>query len=178
MGAPMKLMFVSALAALALASASSVQAPLKSGLSPIGFLVGRWASGDGKVADTGGASRGSSLFTVEANGDVLLRRDHTELFNAQGKPAGGFDQIMMIYADAGSIHADYSGEGHLIHYVSAEVSPGRSVVFTSARQPGAPVFRLGYVLQADGALGVSFAMAPPGQAAFQPIAAGVLKRAN
>jgi hypothetical protein len=174
----MRMMFVPAVAALALASAASAQTPLKPALSPIGFLVGQWASGEGRVHDSGGSSRGSSLFTVEANGDVLLRRDHTALFDAQGKPTGGFDQIMMIYADAGAIHADYSGEGHLIHYVSAEVSPGRSVVFTSARQPSAPVFRLGYVLQADGALGVSFAMAPPGQAAFRPIATGVLKKAN
>jgi len=174
-------LIVTGLAALTLASPVFAQpqaAPLKPALLPIGFLVGRWTSSDGKVSDTGGTSRGSSLITVEAGGDVLLRRDHVDLFDAQGKPAGGFDQVMMIYADGGSLHADYSGEGHLIHYVSAEVSPGRSVTFTSAARAGAPVFRLGYALQPDGGLGVAFAMAPPGQTAFQPIAVGVLRKMN
>jgi hypothetical protein len=149
---------------------------LKPALAPIGFLVGHWTSGEGKVAETGGTARGASTITAEAGGAVLLRRDHTDLFDAGGKPSGGFDQIMMIYAEAGGLRADYSDGEHLIHYVSAEVVPGRSVTFTSAAQPGAPVFRLSYSVKAPDTLAVMFGMIAPGQSAYRPIAAGELHR--
>jgi hypothetical protein len=158
------------------AAAPAWAADLQPALAPIGFLVGDWTSGEGKVAETGGTARGSSLITAEAGGAVLLRRDHTDLFDAAGKPMGGFDQIMLIYPEAGSLHADYSDGQHVIHYVSAEVSPGRSVTFTSAAQAGAPVFRLTYALKTATTLTVAFAMEPPGQSVFHPIATGELRR--
>jgi hypothetical protein len=130
------------------------------------------------VAAAGGTARGASLITAEAGGAVLLRHDHTDLFDAAGKPSGGFDQIMMIYAEAGGLRAEYSDGEHLIHYVSAEVVPGQSVTFTSAAQPGAPVFRLSYERKSDGVLGVSFAMAPPGESGFHDIASGTLHRGD
>jgi len=151
---------------------------LKPALAPIGFLVGHWTSGEGKVADTGGTARGASTITAEAGGAVLLRRDHTDLFDASGKPAGGFDQIMMIYAEAGGLRADYSDGEHLIHYVSAEVAPGHSVTFTSAAQPGAPMFRLSYTVKAPDTLAIVFGMIPPGGAAFRPIATGEIRRSG
>jgi hypothetical protein len=174
----MRLMFVVAVAALVLAPAAWAEPPvaLKPALVPIGFLVGRWTSGDGKVEETGGAARGASLITAEAGGAVLLRHDHTDLFDAAGKPAGGFDQIMMIYGEGGALRGEYSDGDHLIHYVSAEVVPGRSVAFTSAAQPGAPVFRLSYEVAGPDTLAVAFAIAPPGQTAFRPIATGELHR--
>ena len=174
----MRLMLMIAFAALALAPAAWAEPPvaLKPALAPIGFLVGRWSSGEGKVADTGGTSRGASTITIEAGGSVLLRRDHTDLFDAAGKPAGGFDQIMMIYGEGGALRGEYSDGDHLIHYVSAEVVPGRSAAFTSAVQPGAPVFRLSYEVTGPNTLSVAFAMAPPGQSAFRPIATGELHR--
>jgi hypothetical protein len=58
------------------------------------------------------------------------------------------------------------------------VLPGRSVTFTSAAQPGAPTFKLAYELTAPGVLSVSFMMAPPGGAPFQPIATGILTKAG
>jgi hypothetical protein len=151
---------------------------LKSPLSAIGFLVGQWSSGKGKVAETGGTSTGSSTVTIEAGGAVLLRRDHTDLFDASGKPAGAFDQIMMIYPEGGTLHADYSDGTHVIHYVSAQIRAGQSVVFATPVQPGAPTFRLAYELSAPRRLGVSFSMAPPGSLRFRPVATGTLTRAR
>jgi hypothetical protein len=151
--------------------------PLKPALAPIGFLIGRWTGG-GKVADTGGSARGVSLITAEAGGAVLLRHDHNDLFDAAGKPSGGFDQIMMIYAEAGGLRAEYSDGDHMIHYAWAEIVPGRSVSFTSAALPGAPVFRLRYELTGPDTLAVAFAVAPPGQSVFQPIATGELHRSR
>jgi hypothetical protein len=112
-------------------SASAASPPLKADLAGIGFLVGRWESSNGKVADTGGTSRGFSVVTVEANGTALLRRDYTDLFDAGKKPSGGFDQIMLIYPENGTIHADYSDGQHVIHYTSAAVVAGESVTFSS-----------------------------------------------
>lgn len=166
-----------AAAALAVALPAAAQAPaLKPSLSGVAFLVGDWSSGTGKVADTGGTATGSSRISVEVGGAALLRRDHTELRDAAGKPTGGFDQIMLIYPESDALHGDYSDGTHVIHYTSAVVTPGRSVVFTSA-PGGGPVFRLGYMLTDPKTLAVSFAMAPPG-GDFHPIATGSLTRAR
>src|ERR1700761_1578145 len=108
---------IGALAALALDTPALAQpAPaLKGPLAGLSFLVGAWKSGDGKVADTGQTSVGTSSFTVEADGGALLRRDRTDLTNPDGKPAGGFGQIMLIHAGAGGLAAEYvDGEGPVI----------------------------------------------------------------
>jgi len=164
-----------ALAALFAAPAAIAAPELQPKLAEIGFLVGDWSNGQGHVSETGGRSTGASKITVEAGGGVLLRRDHTSLFDRDGKPVGGFNQVMIIYPEAGTLHAEYSDGAHVIHYVSAEIQPGRSVVFTSAVQPGAPVFRLAYELTAPDALIVTFGMIPPG-GDFRPIAVGTLRR--
>jgi len=162
--------------ALALPAAAAPP-PLAPSLAPIGFLIGKWTGDDGKVADTGGTSGGTSVFTPEVGGAVLIRRDHTELWDAQGKPSGGFDQIMMIYPEGGTLHADYSDGQHIIHYTDAKIVPGRSVVFTSSRAPGAPRFRLSYEVTGPQIVAIDFAMAPPGLDAFQAIAVGHMHRA-
>jgi len=161
-----------------LAGPALAQPALKAPLAGLGFLVGDWNSGEGKVADTGGTSRGFSHVTVEADGWSLLRRDRNEIIGPDGKPAGGFSQMMLIYPEAGTLHADYSdGEGHIIHYDNAEIVPGRSVIFTSPASPAAPGFRLTYTLKSPRDLGVDFSMLPPGGGAFHPIATGTLHRA-
>lgn len=162
--------------ALCGASPAFAQAALKPDLAGLGFMVGQWKSDDGKVADTGGTSNGTSTISIEADGAALLRRDHTETLDAKGKSTGGFDQIMTIYSENGALHADYvDGEGHVIHYTSASVVAGKSVTFDSA--PGAgPVFRLVYELRAPTTLAVSFGMTQSGQ--FHPIASGTLTRAQ
>ncbi len=164
------------LALLAAPAAAQTALRLDPVIAPIGFLVGDWTSGAGRVADTGGTSTGASRVTVEAGGGALLRRDHTDLQDAAGKPAGGFEQVMLIYDEAGALHADYSDGTHVIHYRTAVVTPGKAVVFTSTAQGGMPVFRLSYALDGPDRLMVDFAMAPPGQSGFRPIASGSLVR--
>jgi hypothetical protein len=161
----------------ALAAPSRAQSvTLKPELAGIGFLVGSWGSGTGTVAETGGTSRGSSTIAPEANGSALLRRDHTDLFDRTGKPSGSFDQIMLIYPEAGTLHADYADGDHVIHYTSATVVPGTSVVFTTGTSPGAPAFRLSYVKSDSDTLAVTFEIAPPGQTTFHSIATGTLRK--
>jgi hypothetical protein len=166
--------------AVALAScafAACAQTPtLKRELAAVSFLIGDWSGGKGVVADTGGTSTGVSRITVAANGAVLLRQDRTSLFDKAGRPSGGFDQIMMIYPEAGTLRADYSDGTHVIHYTRADIAPGKSISFSSASQPGAPVFRLTYTLTAADTLSVTFGMTAPGAVAFTPIATGVLHK--
>jgi hypothetical protein len=145
-------------------------------LAGLSFLIGNWQAGRGTVADTGRTSTGHSTFTLEAGGNVILRKDRTELFSSSGKPAGGFDQIMMIYPEGGTIRADYSDGTHVIHYVKADVIAGHSVTFVSASRPDAPTFRLRYELSNPATLAVTFEMAPPGSTAFHQIASGTLTR--
>jgi len=171
-------MLVSALAAASGALAQPAPA-LKPPLAGVGFLVGDWASDNGKVADTGGTSKGTSHVTVAADGWMLLRQDRNQLFDAKGKPAGGFSQTMLIYPEGGTLRGDYGdGEGHVIHYVSAQVTPGKAVTFTGAVTPGQPTFRLAYVLTAAGDLAVDFGMSPPGGGPLRPIASGLLKKVS
>ena len=166
------------LAGLVFATAAQAQpAPLAPPLAGLAFLTGGWSSGRGHVADTGDDSAGSSTVTVEANGGALLRRDHTELFGKDGRSKGGFDQIMLIYPDAGALRADYSDGSHVIHYTKVTVTPGHAVTFVSEARAGAPVYRLTYELQGPGALAVDFAMAAPGTSDFRPVARGVLSKA-
>ena len=161
---------------LLLATPALADAALKPPLQPLAFLVGNWDSGEGKVAETGGTSKGGSIISVESDGSALLRRDHTELFDKAGKPAGGFHQTMLIYPDGGALKADYvDGEGHAIHYVSADVVAGKSVTFNGATGQG-PVFKLTYELKAPDQLAVIFGMTPPGATEFRPIATGTLKK--
>ena len=164
------------IAFLLFASPVFAQTALKPALAPLSFLVGSWDNGEGKVADTGGTSKGGSVMTVESDGAAILRRDHTETFDKIGKPAGSFHQTMLIYPDGNTLHADYvNGEGHVIHYTAATVTPGKSVTFTSAPGQGT-VFRLAYELQSPDVLAVNFAMIAPGQSEARPIASGTLKR--
>ena len=165
---------LAAIASPALGQTATLAPPL----AGIGFLLGDWTGG-GKVADTGGTSRGTSHITTEADGHMLLRRDRNELFDANGKLAGGFSQTMLIYPEAGTLRADYGdGEGHVIHYTAAAITPGRAVVFTSPAAPTAPGFQLSYALTPAGDLGVDFAMLPPGGGTSRPIASGTLKKAQ
>lgn len=159
------------LAAL-LAAPACAQDAAKAPLADIAFLIGHWNSDDGKVADTGGTSKGSSNITLEANGHALLRRDHTGLFDANGNPMGDFDQIMLIYPENGTLHADYSDGQHAIHYTSATIVPGKSVVFSTAANAGAPVFQLSYALEDARTLSIDFGMIPPGQTTLHEIARG------
>lgn len=163
---------------LMVAAPAFAQAALKPPLQPLSFLVGEWRSDDGKVADTGGTSKGGSHIGVASDGWALLREDQTQLFDKEGKPAGSFHQTMMIYPDRSGIRADYvDGEGHAIHYVSADVTEGKSVTFASAPGQG-PQFRLRYEMQGADAMTVSFGMIPPGQTDFHAIAVGTLKKVH
>jgi len=164
---------------MGLALATGAQAAtLAPALQPLSFLVGKWEGG-GEVSDSGGRALGVSIISAQADGKALLRDDHNDLFDKAGKQTGQFHQIMLIYPDAGGVRGDYvDGEGHVIHYGPATIVAGQSVEFVSTAPPGAPVFRLRYDAEGTEALKISFAIRPPGQTTFQPIAVGEVHRAK
>ncbi|HXI87070.1 MAG TPA: hypothetical protein VNH64_06400 [Parvularculaceae bacterium] len=169
---------IAAVVGLFIASPAMAETALKPPLADIGFLVGRWQSDDGQVADTGETSKGESLITIEADGGALLRRDKTTTFDKNGESSSSFAQLMMIYREGDAVKAIYEdGEGHLIRYDSVTVTPGKAVTFNSA--PGAgPVFRLTYEAKAPDVLAVTFGMIAPGSADLHLIASGTLRRAK
>lgn len=158
------------------ATGAYAQPVLAPKLAGAGFLVGDWVSGKGHVGDTGGWATGTSRISAQAGGTVLLRQDHTDLFDKTGRKFGGFDQIMMIYPEGGGLRAEYADGLHVIHYTNAEVTAGKSVVFSSRAAAGAPVFRLSYTLTAPDAMDVAFAAGSPDGKSFHDIATDTLHR--
>ena len=165
-----------AIALLALACVLPAAGQTASPLAGLAFLIGTWTSDDGVVSGNAGRSRGTSIVESQIGGAVLLRRDHTEVSNADGRPREAFDQIMMIYPEGGAIKAEYSDGTHIIHYVSADVVAGQFVSFKTAQLAGVPAFRLTYEKTAPATIAVRFEIMPPGQAAFVPVASGTLHR--
>jgi len=154
------------------------QAQTKPELAAVSFLIGDWVSGRGDVADTGQQSTGSSHIQLVANGGALLRQDRTNLFDKNGRAAGGLDQVMLVYPEGGTLRADYSDGQHVIHYTSAAVEAGKSVTFSTSPSAAAPMFKLNYTLDDPNTLAVTFSMAPPGSSTFRNIATGTLKKGS
>jgi hypothetical protein len=148
---------------------------LSPALSPVGFLVGRWIAEGGRAAPDK-PLRGVSTIEPAVSGQALLRRDHTDVVGPDGAVVQSFDQIMLIYPDAGHLHGDYFDGAHVIHYVDAVIEPEHSVRFTTAPAVGAPAFRLTYEKEADGRLRILFEMQAPGQSGFQTLAEGMARR--
>lgn len=163
-----------ALAVALLAPGLAAAQALDPALRPLAFLLGRW-EGQGEVNDTGGRAHGVSTISAEADGHLLLRRDRNEVLDKAGRPTSGFGQVMMIYDEAAQVRGDYvDGEGHVIHYGPAVITPGRAIEFTSLG-PG-PIFRLRYEAEGTDTLKIWFGLRPPGAPGFQPIAIGEVRR--
>ena len=150
------------------AAAQTLSAPL-TGLS---FLVGDWTGGGKSEHDT--TDKGVSSIQPVVGGNALLRRDHTDVSDKTGTLIEGFDQIMLIYPEGGTLHADYLDGTHVIHYTSAAIQPGQSVQFLTDNSASAPAFRLTYSKQAADTLAIKFEMQPPGATQFQTVAEGAL----
>lgn len=147
-------------------------APAADPLAALDFLKGEWASGDSS-GEPGKASGGAFSFKPEAGGKALLRRSFAEYPAAEGRPASRHEDLMVVYAEGGTLKADYwDNEGHVIHY-SVEAGSG-SAVFTSLPGPG-PRFRLSYRRQDASTVGLSFEIAMPGKD-FAPYIQATVKR--
>jgi hypothetical protein len=144
-------------------------------MAPLEFLVGAWSGGEAHTAD-GSKLLGGFQFEAAAGGAALLRRDHSQTLDRGGRVVLTEDRVMLIYPEGDRLHADYVDGGHVIHYASATIEPGRSVRFVSTPGNGGPTFGLTYRKSGADSVSIRFEMAPPGQSAFQLIAEGVAER--
>ncbi len=164
------LFLFAALVAAAPAQAQALSPPL----AGLAFLVGDW-SGTGK-SENDTTDKGTSSIRPVVGGNAMLRQDHNDVTDKAGKPVESFDQIMLIYPDGGTLHADYLDGAHTIHYVTADVQPGRSVRFETAPAAKAPAFRLTYAKSSADGLDITFEMQPPGAPAWIAVAKGTVTR--
>lgn len=133
----------------------------KVSLDDLHFLIGDWeAVGQGKANE----AKGGFSFTFDLQDKVIVRRNHAEYPEEQGRPATKHDDLMVIYADNTTelIRASYfDNEGHAINY-KVEISADKQIVtFISDPISSQPRFRLTYTKQKDGNLSGKFEIAPP-----------------
>jgi hypothetical protein len=143
--------------ALLAGAATSTSAQPKPPLSQLDFLVGEW-----EAIGTAPGESGSFGFAFGVQGRVLVRTNHADYAASDRGPASRHDDLMVIYAEAGAVKADYfDNEDHIIRY-TAQVRGARDVVFVSEAKASEPRYRLSYSMAADGQLKGQFEIAPPG----------------
>src|SRR4051794_33511311 len=79
-------------------------------LSPLHFLVGDW-----RAIETAPGETGAFAFKLSVQDRVIIRTNEAvDAAHAQ-RPASRHDDLMVIYAEDGSLKADYfDNEGHVI----------------------------------------------------------------
>jgi hypothetical protein len=146
------ILFLCSTAAFAQAQAGDPYAPLH-------FLIGEWVA-DGPAT----AGSGHFEFTRDIQGNLIVRRNHSESPAASDRPVANHDDLMVIYREGGGTRAIYfDNEGHVIRY-TVEAGGPDAVTFVSEPAAGAPRFRLSYKKLPDGRVGGKFEIAPPGKA--------------
>jgi hypothetical protein len=143
--------------ALLAVAATSTSAQPKTPLSALEFLVGEWEAIGTAPGESGGFG-----FAFAVQDRVLVRTNHADYAASDRGPASRHDDLMVIYAEAGVIKADYfDNEDHIIRY-TAQVRGSKDVVFVSEAKASEPRYRLSYSMGADGVLKGQFEIAPPG----------------
>jgi hypothetical protein len=127
----------------------------------INWLLGAWkGEGLGKPGQGGG----TFAFSLDLNGQIMVRHGHTEFPASQGKTASVHDDMMIFYSDPAtgdprSVYFD--NEGHTILYSVSQVD--KSVVLTSEKVGNMPAFRITYTLLENGEMDTVFDMAQDGK---------------
>jgi hypothetical protein len=124
-------------------------------------LLGEWA---GEGAGDPGQGVGRVSFSLELEGNILVRRNHLDFPDSPERPAFAHDDLLVTYREAdGSLRADYfDNEDHVIHYAVTVAADG-TILHLSQVQPGAPRFRMMYNAAGTGAATIRFEIALPGR---------------
>lgn len=127
----------------------------------------------------GEASSGSTTFSLDLDGKVLVRTNRAEYPPKAGEKSGVVHKdLLIVYRQPGDglFRAIYfDNEGHVIHYAVSFPPKQPSVVFDSEASEKGPRFRLVYGVIKDGALSVEFFFARPGEE-LKPYVTGLLKK--
>lgn len=127
------------------------------------FLLGEWI-GEGTGAP--GEGSGGFSFTLDLQGQILVRRNHAAYPASKDRPAYSHDDLMVVYAESGgepSRAIYFDNEGHVIHYTALFSDGGKTLTFLSDAAPAAPRFRLTYTKVDDNSVSIKFEIAPPGK---------------
>ncbi len=148
-----------ALAGLLLALHVAPQAHAADAPSALSFLVGEW-TGTG----SGGPGLGVGTFSFEPDldGQVLVRRAHSEYPATQQRPATVHDDLMIVYSDQ-SKAVYFDNEGHVIHYDISVDPTTKIATFVSTDPPPSPLFRLTYKPNSGDELDIRFDIAMDGR---------------
>lgn len=140
------------------AAAVLAQAQAGDPYGAVRFLMGDWVA-DGPAA----AGSGHFEFTRDLQGNIIVRRNHSESPSAGDRQTANHDDLMVIYRESGGTRAIYfDNEGHVIRY-TVEAGGPDAVTFLSEAAAGAPRYRLSYKKLPDGRLSGKFEVAPPGK---------------
>jgi outer membrane lipoprotein-sorting protein len=163
------------LAAVLLSLVTFCQAQQNQKWEKWGWLLGAWkGEGSGKP----GQGYGSFAFSFDLNNQVIVRRNHTEFPDVQGKPVTAHDDLMIVYYDpaGGAAKAIYfDNEGHVINYTVSFID--KSIVLTSEKTGNTPAFRLTYTPLEKGDVDIVFDMSQDGTT-FVTYLEGKSKRAR
>jgi hypothetical protein len=121
------------------------------------FLFGEWA---GEAAGQPGQGIGTFSFKPDLDGNILVRRSHTEFPAANKRPAFNHDDLLIVYKNQAGFPSSaiyFDNENHTISYLVALTD--NSVVFTSEVSGNVPRFRLTYTKLDTKKLNVRFEMA-------------------
>ena len=133
-------------------------------LSSVRFLIGDW-----QAIDTPPGETGAFTFKLTVQDHLIVRTNEAVYAATPQHPASRHDDLLVIYAENGTLKADYfDSEAHVIRYAVQRRS-ANAVVFVSDLMPREPRYRLTYTREVEGVLVGSFEVAPPGSPdAFNP----------
>ena len=123
-------------------------------------LTGHWVGeGNGQP----GQGTGGFSFQADLEGNILVRKSHTEFPATTAKAAFAHDDLMVIYPDFNGVPSKaiyWDNERHTIEYLVTFTD--KTIVFTSAASQYMPRFRLSYETIDATTINVKFEMANPG----------------
>ncbi len=125
------------------------------------FVLGDWV---GEGSGEPGAATSEFSFHPALDGKILIRRNRTDIHASKDHPASRHEDMLVVYPEGSDMRAIYfDNEGHVIHYTASFSADGNKLTFLSATLPSAPRMRLTYEKSKNGALNISFDIAPPGK---------------
>lgn len=137
------------------------------------WLIGDWV-GEG----SGKPGQGTGWFSIQPDldGNILVRRNHSEYPAAKDKPAAIHDDLMIVYLDHSGQPGKaiyFDNESHTINY--AVTYREKSIILTGDKVQNLPVFRLTYVWLVKDTISVKFEMSQDGKT-FQTYTEGKCTR--
>ncbi len=127
----------------------------------VNWLIGKWVgSGQGKP----GQGSGTFSFEKELDGNIIVRKSHSEIQKDSTQKAFGHDDLMILYHEGTNYFSKaiyFDNEGHNIQY---EISfSQKSMILLSKKSNGTPAFRLTYTLISENTLLTTFEISSDGE---------------